>query len=61
MSPTGPPDKYFASDLSSYTTAATRVAQINTLVSEFFSTYGVYPIVILDSVVNAAYLGAYDS
>lgn len=56
----GPPDKYFAYDLTPYTTAATRVAQINSLAAEFNTTYGVYPTVILDSVVNAVYLGAYD-
>jgi hypothetical protein len=56
-----PPDRYFAYDLSSYTTAATRVAQINSLVSQFNTTYGVYPVVVLDSIVNAVYLGAYSS
>lgn len=57
---TGPPDKLFGYDLSSYTTGPTRVAVINNFVDQFHATYGVYPsIILLDSVVNTVYLGAY--
>lgn len=57
--PTGPPDKLFAFDLSSYTTMSARLTALNNLVDQFHTTYGVYPVIILDSVVDAVYLGAY--
>ena len=58
--PTGPPDKLLGYDLSSYTTGTTRVAAINNFVDSFHTTYGVYPTqIVLDSIVNAVYLGAY--
>jgi len=60
MSPTGPPDKLFGYDLSSYITIAERVTAINNLITSFYDEYDVYPtIVVIDSVVNAVYLGAY--
>lgn len=54
-----PPDRLLGNDLSSYTTATARLTQINSLIDQFHATYGVYPVIILDSVVNAVYLGAY--
>lgn len=62
MSGSGPPDKFLAFDFSSYTTLDERVNQLNTIVAEFYSTYGVYPgFVVFDSTVDGVYLGAYGS
>jgi hypothetical protein len=58
--PTGPPDKLYAYDLSSYTTMTARLTAINNLIDTFHTTYALYPTqIVMDSVVNAVYLGAY--
>jgi hypothetical protein len=59
--PSGPPDKLQSYPLSAYTTVAERLSAINNYIAEFNTTYGVYPgFIILDSIVNALYLGTYD-
>jgi hypothetical protein len=57
-----PPDKLLGYDLTSDITMAERLAEINDLIADFNSAYGVNPnIVLLDSVVNAVYMGYYGS
>lgn len=56
----GPPDKLVEYDLSTYPTADTRAAAISGFIQAFNQKYRIYPnIILVDSVVNALYLGWY--
>ena len=58
----GPPDKLIAYDLSMYSTSGARANGISNYIEDFKQHFGLYPsIVLLDSLVNTVYLGAYGS